>query len=126
LSKPDVISWYSDTGKCLNCLCKAVPQNKVHLQKVPLAAVTADKLRILPAQLCQVLFGCGFFFPYTYIGKALKYKAAPRMLLPKNKMNKQSLFCLRPSKILSKPQRCCDLAVHKQTGLTDPQLHQQS
>lgn len=118
-----MISCYSYTDKFLNCFCKAVPQTKVHPQKVPLAAVIANKLRILPAQLCQILLA---FFSYSYIGKALKYRPDLCLFLPKNKMNKQSLFCLRPSKILSKLQRCCDLAVHKQRGLTDPQLHQQS
>lgn len=85
LSKPEMISWYSYTGKFLNCLCKAFPQTEVHPQKVPLAAVIANKLRILPAQLCQILLA--FFFSYTYIGKALKYRPDLCLFLPKNKMN---------------------------------------
>lgn len=87
----------SYTSEFLNCLCKVVPETKVHQQKVPLAAVIANKLMILPAQLSDIV---GFmFFHIPILEKALKYRPDLCLFLHKNKMNEQSLFCLRPSKI---------------------------
>lgn len=63
---------YSYTGKFLNCLCKAVPETEVHQQKVPLAAVIANKRRILPAHLSDIV---GFlFFHMPILEKALIYR----------------------------------------------------
>lgn len=76
---------YSYTSKSLNCFCKVVPETEVQHQKVPLAAVIANKLRILPAKLSDI---AGFLFFHILILDKLKYSPDFCLFLHKNKMNK--------------------------------------